>query len=69
MSQLGKRLSALEAVRNPEVQVICFLAMTENFEPMTKQQIEKEITVRKANAPANARIVPMTCLAPSDPTW
>jgi hypothetical protein len=67
MSQLGKRVSALEAAHNPAGQVIGFWAMTENCEPMTEDEIEREIAVRGANAPANARIVPITWLSPSDP--
>ncbi len=35
--------------------------------PMTEQEIEKEIAMCKATAPANARIVPITWLPPIDP--
>lgn len=67
MSQLSKRVSALEAAQNPAGQVIGFWAMTDDCEPMTDREIEKEIARRRANAPANARIVPITWLAPIDP--
>jgi len=55
--------SALEASQNPAGQVIAFWAMTDEMQPMTDQQIEREISLRKADAPANARIVPITWLA------
>ena len=67
MSQLSKRISVLEAAQNPTGQVIGFWAMTEDFEPMTDREIEREIAVRRASAPANAQIIPMTWLPPSDP--
>jgi hypothetical protein len=67
MSQFSKRVSALEVARNPAEPVIGFWAMTENCEPMTEQEIEREIAVPKANAPANAKIVPITWLPPIDP--
>jgi hypothetical protein len=68
MSQLSKRVSALEAAHNPAGQVICFWAMTDDCEPMTEQQIDREIRVRRPSAPANAKIVPITWLRPTDPT-
>ena len=66
MSQLSKRLDALEAVRSPEGPVICFWAMNEDCQPMTEQEMENGIAALRASSPANARIVPVTWLA-SDP--
>jgi hypothetical protein len=51
------------ASQNPAGQVIAFWAMTDEMQPMTDQHIEREISLRKADAPANARIVPITWLA------
>ncbi len=65
MSQLTRRVDALEAVLRPAGPIICFMAMNGVY-PMTEQEIEKEIGLRKAGAPANARIVLVTWLSPSD---
>ena len=67
MNRLAKRLETLEAARSPAGPVIVFWAMKENCEPMTDEEIEKEIAARRANAPENARIIPVTWLPPSDP--
>ena len=66
-TNLKRRIDALEAVRSPGP-VIGFWAMNENCEPMTDEEIEKEISALRANVPANARIVPMTWLPLIDPT-
>jgi hypothetical protein len=64
---LNRRVAALEAARSPAGPVLGFWAMTENCEPMTEQEIEKKTAaMRKAGAPANARIVP-TWLPVCDP--
>ena len=53
-------------MRSPVGPVLGFMAMNGDY-PMTEQEIEKEIAVCKATAPANARIVPITWLPPIDP--
>jgi hypothetical protein len=65
-TNLNRRIAALEAARSPAGPVIGFWAMTEDCLPMTEEQIEKEIAVRKASAPANAQLVPITWLPPID---
>jgi hypothetical protein len=67
-ANLNRRLAALEAARSPAGPVIGFWAMTEDYLPMTEEEIEKAVAARKATAPANARIVPMTWLPPDDPS-
>ena len=64
---LRKRIETLEAARSPAGPVIGFWAMKENCESMTDEEIEKEIAERRVNAPANARIIPMSWLPPTDP--
>ena len=66
MSQLNKRVSALEAVHSPDGSIICFWAMN-GCQPMTEEEIEKGMAALRADSPANARIISVTWLAPTDP--
>ena len=63
---LTRRIAALEASFSPAGQIVAFWAMNENCEPMTDREIEKGIAALKANAPANARIIPITWMTEAE---
>jgi hypothetical protein len=54
------RLSKLEAISSPDGPVIFFWAMTKGCRRMSSQEIESGIAT--LNAPANARVIPVSWL-------
>lgn len=67
MSNLGKRVSALESHLMPKGRTYVIWAMTDECMPMTEKQIDAAIERARADgAPANARFWPVRRLAPQE---
>ena len=67
MSNLGKRVTILEAQLAPKGRPYVIWAMTDECMPMSETQIDAVIERAKAEgAPANARFWPVRWLAPQE---
>jgi hypothetical protein len=59
---------ASKASLSPAGKVVAFWAMTDQGDPMTEREVEREITALQAKgAPANAMLIPVQWQSPCDP--
>ena len=64
---LTRRVDALEASLAPAGKIVAFWAMTDQGDPMTKREEEREIAALRAKGiPANARFIPVRWQSPCD---